>query len=115
MIVKAFIGLFDQLLVKSFFTRPRFTASDQQNGLTLRIEGKGCSPHTVIKLTEKQPEKLDKIREASPLIAIMHSLKEEFKHIFDTSKDLGTGMLGLIDWLKKAEPYYQKSVNTISV
>lgn len=65
------------------------------------------------KLTEKQKEKLDKIREASPLIGIMHSLKEEFHHLFDESEHLGEGMLGLIDWLKKAEPYYQKSVKTI--
>ncbi len=43
----------------------------------------------------------------------MHSLKEEFHDIFDKSEDLGTGMLGLIDWLKQAEPYYQKSVKTI--
>jgi transposase len=56
------------------------------------------------KLTEKQQEKLDRIREASPLIAIMHSLKEEFSNLFDTSEDLGTGMLGLLDWLKKAKP-----------
>lgn len=63
-------------------------------------------------LTEKQKEKLDKIREASPLISIMHSLKEEFKNLFDKSEDLGVGMLGLIDWLKKSEPYYQKSVKT---
>lgn len=65
------------------------------------------------KLTEKQKEKLDKIREASPLIRIMHSLKEEFHHLFDKSEDLGEGMLGLIDWLKKAAPYYQKSFKTI--
>ncbi len=65
------------------------------------------------KLTEKQKEKLGKIREASPLIGMMHSLKEEFHHLFDESEDLGEGMLGLIDWLKKAEPYYQKSVKTI--
>ncbi len=65
------------------------------------------------KLTEKQKDKLDKIREASPLIAIMHSLKEDFHNIFESNKDLGTGILELIDWLKKAAPYYQKSVQTI--
>ena len=64
-------------------------------------------------LTDKQKIKLDTIREASPLIAIMHSLKEEFRNLFDTSEDPGTGILGLLDWLKKAEPYYRKSVNTI--
>jgi transposase len=73
--------------------------------------------YTILKaeenLTEKQKEKLDIIREASPLIGMMHSLKEEFRNLFDRSEDLGAGMLGLIDWLKKAEPYYQKSVKTI--
>jgi transposase len=53
------------------------------------------------------------LEQASPLIAIMHSLKEEFSNLFDPSEDLGTGMLGLLDWLKKAKPYYQKNVQTI--
>ncbi|TWH39528.1 ISL3 family transposase [Dulcicalothrix desertica] len=65
-------------------------------------------------LTDKQKDKLDKIREASPLLGTMHSLKEEFRNIFDNSEDLGEGILGLLDWLKKAEPYYQKSVKTIT-
>ncbi len=65
------------------------------------------------KLTNKQKLKLDKIREASPLLGIMHSLKEEFRDLFDKSEDSGTGILGLLDWLAKAEPYYQKSVKTI--
>ncbi|TWH39738.1 ISL3 family transposase [Dulcicalothrix desertica] len=65
------------------------------------------------KLTDKQKDKLDKIREASPLLGIMHSLKEEFHDIFDNSEDLGEGTLELLDWLEKAEPYYQKSVKTI--
>jgi transposase len=73
--------------------------------------------YTILKaednLTDKQKIKLNTIREASPLIAIMHSLKEEFRELFDTSEDPGTGILGLLDWLKKAQPYYQKSVNTI--
>jgi transposase len=65
------------------------------------------------KLTERQQEKLDKIREASPLIAIMHDLKEKFHDLFEQREDLVTGTFELIDWLKKAEPYYQKSVKTI--
>lgn len=64
-------------------------------------------------LTEKQKSKLDKIKEASPLIAIMHDLKEDFHNVFELNKDLETGTLELINWLKKAEPYYQKSVQTI--
>jgi transposase len=63
-------------------------------------------------LTEKQKEKLENIKEASPLIAIMHSLKEESHDIFDNSQDLGTGIIQLMDWLKKASPYYKKSTQT---
>jgi transposase len=65
------------------------------------------------KLTEKQKDKLEKIREASPLIAKMHELKEKFHDLFEESKDLTTGTFELIDWLKEAEPYYQSSVKTI--
>ncbi|GAA6615608.1 transposase [Scytonema sp. NUACC26] len=64
-------------------------------------------------VTDKQKIKLDASLIASPLIAIMHSLKEEFRDLFDTNEDSGTGILGLLDWLEKAEPYYQKSGKTI--
>ena len=43
----------------------------------------------------------------------MHSLKEKLHNLFENSFDLGEGTLGLIDWLKKAEPYYKKSVPSI--
>ena len=43
----------------------------------------------------------------------MPSLKEEFHDLFERSKNLGEGTLELIDWLKKAEPYSQKSGTTI--
>ncbi|MCL1467903.1 transposase [Argonema galeatum A003/A1] len=47
------------------------------------------------------------------MVAIMHSLKEELHLLFESSKTLGEGTLKLIDWLKKAEPYYRNSVSTI--
>ncbi len=65
------------------------------------------------KLTEKQREKLEKIREASPLIARMNLLKEKFHNLFEESQDLAIGTFELIDWLKEAEPYYKSSVKTI--
>jgi transposase len=64
-------------------------------------------------LSDKQKEKLEQVKEASPLVAMMHRLKEEFHSLFEDSKNLGTGTLELIDWLNKAEPYYKKSVKTI--
>jgi transposase len=43
----------------------------------------------------------------------MHSLKEEFHNLLENSCGLGEGTLGLMDCLKKAEPYYKKSVSSI--
>ena len=43
----------------------------------------------------------------------MHSLKEDFHNLFEDNKNVVTGTLELINWLKKAEPYYQRSVQTI--
>ena len=40
-------------------------------------------------LKEKQKEKLEKIKESSPTLAMMHALKEEFTEIFESSKDVG--------------------------
>lgn len=64
-------------------------------------------------LSNQQAEKLKEIKEASPHVAIMHELKEEFRLIFENSKSLGEGTLKLIDWLKRATPFYKKSVKTI--
>jgi transposase len=64
-------------------------------------------------LTESQKKKLEMIRDASPLIAAMHGLKEKFTSLFEESKDLGSGTINLADWVKKAQGFYQKSVKTI--
>jgi len=42
----------------------------------------------------------------------MHYLKEEIHLLFESIQDVVSGNLELIDWLKKAEPYYKKSVKT---
>lgn len=65
------------------------------------------------KLSNQQKEKLQQVKEASPLLAIMHSLKEELHQIFSESQSLGEGTLKVIDWLNKAQNYYKKSVSTI--
>jgi transposase len=63
-----------------------------------------------IKLSNRQKEKLKQVKNAAPLLGIMHELKEEFHALFEQSQNLGKGILKLIDWLTKAEPYYKKSV-----
>lgn len=88
--------------------------SQERNKLFTGLKGsKFVLLKSVNKLSEKQKNKLEIVKEASPLIKIMHELKEEFSELFENSKDLGTGTLKLIDWLLKAEPYYKKSVKTI--
>ena len=65
------------------------------------------------KLSTKQKEKLEQVKGASPLVEVMHALKEELHQIFEESENLGEGTLKLMDWLAIAQNYYRKSVPTI--
>ena len=64
-------------------------------------------------MSDPQKEKIKKVKNAAPLLGIMHELKEKFHAVFEQSQNLGKRTLELIDWLKKAELYYKKSVETI--
>ncbi|CBN53926.1 ISL3 family transposase [Kamptonema sp. PCC 6506] len=81
------------------------------------FDGLKGSKYTLLKaekqLSTKQKEKLKQVKKASPLLGIMHLLKEEFHLLFENNHNVGSGTLELIDWLEKAEPYYKKSVKTI--
>ncbi|MDV2993594.1 MAG: ISL3 family transposase ISAsp1 [Chroococcidiopsis sp. SAG 2025] len=44
----------------------------------------------------------------------MHSLKEEFREIFETSQNWADGTLRLLDWLASAASDFPKSVGTIT-
>lgn len=65
-------------------------------------------------LTQEQQLKLAAIQQVSPLLARMHSLKEEFREIFETSQTWAEGTLKLLDWLAIAKVDFRKSVGTIS-
>ncbi|WP_275994506.1 transposase, partial [Argonema antarcticum] len=58
------------------------------------------SKYTLLKneksLSKKQKEKLEQVKQASPTVAIMHDLKDEFHLLFEESKTLGSGTLRLI-------------------
>ena len=56
---------------------------------------------------------MNQVKEASPLVGIMYSLKKEFHSLFENTKNLGEGIVKLIDWIQKAEPYYRNTVPTI--
>jgi transposase len=64
-------------------------------------------------LSERQRKKLANLKEASPYLGRMHELKEEFRNLFEKSRDLGEGTLSLLDWLEKAQGFFRKSVPTI--
>lgn len=84
---------------------------------TKLFDGLKGSKYTLLKsesqLSIQQQERLKQVKEASPLLGIMHDLKEEFNQLFERNTEVGQGVLELIDWLKKSEPYYKKSVKTI--
>ena len=43
----------------------------------------------------------------------MHSLKEEFRAIFETAESWGDGVLKILDWMHDALLYFPKSIGTI--
>jgi transposase len=87
---------------------------EQIVGLLSSLKGR---KYTLLKdqkdLTALELEKLAKLKEASPQLEIRHTLKEEFREIFETATGFGDGLLNIIDWLIKAEKYYLTSTPTI--
>ena len=81
------------------------------------LESLKGSKYTLLKaennLSSQQRLNLKKVKNALLLVGTMHILKEEFHSLFEKSNSWGEGILELTDWLKKAQPYYKKSVETI--
>ena len=81
------------------------------------LESLKGSKYTLLKAennwSSQQKLNLKKVKDASPLVGIMHILKEEFHSWFEKSNSWGDGILELTDWLKKAQPYYKKIVESI--
>jgi transposase len=75
------------------------------------------SKYTLLKLeknlSSEQELKLKQVKNVSEILENLHILKEEFHSLFEKSNNLGDGILELTDWLKKAQPYYEKSAETI--
>lgn len=55
-------------------------------------------------MSNEQKLKLKQVKNGSGRVGAMHTLKEEFQFLFETSNNLGDGILELTDWLKKAQP-----------
>jgi transposase len=65
-------------------------------------------------LTPEQQLKLEALRKIAPCLGRMHSLKEEFREIFENSQSWADGTLKLLDWLASAGADFKKSVGTIT-
>ena len=81
------------------------------------LSGLNKSKYALLKnekeLTDKQKDKLKQVKKVSPILAKMHSLKEEFRDIFETNFNWVEGLLSLGDWLRNAQEYFPKSFATI--
>ena len=66
-----------------------------------------------VDLLDKQNEKLEKVKEVSPISEEMHNLKEEFRSIFENSENWGEGTLELIDWINKAWNVFPQPCRTL--
>lgn len=81
------------------------------------IAGIAKSKYVLLKnkkdLNETQKIKLDVVKKVSPVLGVMHELKEEFRNIFETSKDWLSGLFSLGNWLVSAADYFPESCQTI--
>ena len=81
------------------------------------LEGLKKSKYVLLKnekdLKEPEQEKLKEVEKVAPVLTKMHTLKEELRDIFETSRDWSEGLLEIADWLKDVSKYFPKSFGTI--
>jgi transposase len=64
-------------------------------------------------LTEIEKYQLESVKKVAPTLQKMHQMKEEFRQIFESSKDWVEGLLSLSDWLKDAISVFPKAVGQL--
>lgn len=64
-------------------------------------------------LNTEQKDKLIQVKRASSRLRKMHQLKEDFREIFERKGNWTEGLLGLGEWLAKAQKYFVNSQATI--
>jgi transposase len=64
-------------------------------------------------LNEEQVHKLIQVKNVSPVLKVMHELKEKIRKIFNKTNDWYTGVFKLGMWLSRAKKYFPNSNNTI--
>lgn len=83
----------------------------------LILEGLKNSKYPLLKnednLNEEQLHKLIQVKNVSPILKVMHELKEKIRAIFNKTNDWYTGVFKLGMWLSRAKKYFPNSNNTI--
>ena len=93
------------------------TSLDNKSERDRILAGLNKSKYSLIKnedsLNEQQKERLNNVREVSPILAKMHTLKEEFRDIFESTKSWGESIINLLDWMHNGLSYFPKSIGTM--
>lgn len=83
----------------------------------LILEGLKNSKYPLLKneenLNEEQLHKLIQVKNISPILKVMHELKEKIRAIFNKTNDWYPGVFKLGMWLSRAKKYFPNSNNTI--
>lgn len=81
------------------------------------LEGLKNSKYPLLKnednLNNEQVNKLIQVKNVSPILKVMHDLKEKIRKILNNTSDWYTGVFKLGMWLSRAKKYFPNSNNTI--
>ena len=64
-------------------------------------------------LNQKQKDKLAEVRKVSPILKVMHQLKEKFRKMFEDNERWVDGLIEISEWLSTAQKYFVNSQSTI--
>ena len=64
-------------------------------------------------LNQKQKDKLAEVKKVSPILKIMHQLKEKFRKMFEDNERWADGLIEISGWLSTAQKYFVNSQSTI--
>jgi transposase len=64
-------------------------------------------------LNQKQKDKLAEVKKVSPILKVMHQLKEKFRRMFEDNEKWADGLLEISGWLSTAQKYFVNSQSTI--
>ena len=64
-------------------------------------------------LNQKQKDKLAEVRKVSPILKVMHQLKEKFRKMFEDNERWADGLIEISEWLSTAQKYFVNSQSTI--